>query len=170
MKKKSDIGRKQPSVWPWVGGAVVLGLLVWGVTVLLRPPPQPEAPAVATEAVDTLPPATIPAPPGDVLGDPGGTTSTDLAGLGEQELGQSIRARGRVVATGNDSFWLLAGSGVIRVKSAREVRRGDSLAVEGRLREADPEITRSIADAVISREPDSADWIILDSLMLVEGG
>lgn len=168
-----DVEKKQKSVWPWVAGLVVLVGLGWGITQLLAPPPEPEEPQpVAIEGANE--PAAIPSP-ADEYGDLGDLTDPnrgleEIAPLGEEDVGQTLRLSGEVVATGNRSFWIVAGSDVLMVDSERTVRKGDTVQVEGTLREADPEKTDEIASSVISRHPASGEWNVVRVLKLVEPG
>lgn len=165
-----DIERKRATRWPWFLGLGLLVLALWGVTTLLREN-ESEEPLVDVPTVeDTHPPAAIPAPPVEE----GGATASvrpihDLAPLEESDVGQHVRAEGPVVATGNTGFWLLAGNAVVRIESARRVRRGDTLAVEGTLQRADPEETERISD-VLGRHPESGQWSIVSAVKLVESG
>lgn len=162
-----DFRKKQPSRWPWLMGLITLGLAGWGVTILLTPDPEPDPPTVNTPAVDTLPPAAIPQPPSRVDGS-GAPDLREVAPLDEADLGETVVARGEVVATGNDAFWLLAGSAVIRVDSDRTARRGDTLRVQGTIRTADPTTTDVMASEVLSRRADSEQWTVVRAFKMVE--
>lgn len=165
--QRVDISRKRPTPWPFVAGLIVLAVVGWGVTVLLPPEPEPPPPEVPPSALDSMPPATIPAPPND----PNATAGiTALAPLDARDLGRRVHASGSVVATRSGGYWLLVDGWVIQVESSRGVQPGDSLDVEGRLRESDAEPGRRIADEVVADNPDAASWRIVDRVKLVEGG
>lgn len=165
--KRVDLWKKRPTAWPVVIGVVTLALIVWGVTTLLEPPPEPAPAEVATAAVDTHPPAAIPTPPSRMMSD--ATRSVrEMAPLDEGDVGADARTEGIVVATGNDAFWLRDGSQVIRIDSPRRVRKGDTLVVEGRLAEADPEVTRRIAAEVIARDSSGTGWTMVENVKLIE--
>lgn len=161
-----DIRKKRPSVWPWLVGAGLLLLLVWGTTSLLVPEEDVE-PDVAVETVeDTHPPVPIPAPP-HVIGTPASFGAGGVGLLVEENLGDTLRLTGVVIATGNDSFWLLSDATVVQVESPREPRRGDTLTVNGTIQRANPEKTgRMRSDLDRSRIQDQ--WRVIRPVMLVE--
>ncbi|MBW3552126.1 MAG: hypothetical protein KY466_01380 [Gemmatimonadetes bacterium] len=166
-----DVEKKRKTVWPLVIGLAILVLALWGVTTLLTDDPAAEPEVTVPTVEDTHPPAAVPAPPNT---DPGltGTESTraveEIAPVGEEDVGQTVRVAGEVVATGNQAFWLLAGEEVLRVDSTRRVRKGDSLSIEGILRPADPAKTDVIASDVLSRNPASPEWSVVRVVKLVE--
>ena len=166
-----DVERKRKTIWPLLIGAALLVLVLWGVTALLtdEPPAEPEVTVPTVE--DTHPPAAVPAPPNTDAAATG-TESTraveEIAPVGEEDVGQTVRVAGEVVATGNQTFWLLAGEEVLRIDSARRVRKGDSLSVEGTLRAADPSKTDVITSDVLSRNPASPEWSVVRVVKLVE--
>lgn len=165
--KHVNLGKKRPTAWPVVIGAIALALVVWGVTTLLAPPPVAAPAEVATAAVDTHPPGAIPIPPSRMMS--GRTRSVrDMAPVDESDIGADVRAEGIVVATGNDAFWLRDGSQVIRVDSPRRVRKGDTIVVEGRLAEANPDVTRRIAREVIAQDTSGPGWTVVEQVKLVE--
>lgn len=165
-----DVDRKRAGRWPWVLGLGILVLVVWGVTILLRPPVESEAPAVGTTAADTLPPAMIPSETDEPATGGASGAAEDTISLGEERLGETVRVQGEVVATGNDAFWILIDSRVLRVDSPRRARRGDTLAVRGTLREADAATTDRLASTVMSRHPEFDSWTIVRVIKLVEEG
>ena len=165
-----DIEKKRASAWPWVAGVAVLALIFWGVTVLLTPDEQ-SAPEVQTTTVeDTHPPAAIPDPPREALPTTPAQGIGTLTPLGQEDVGQVVRVEGEVVATGNGSFWLLAGSEVVRIDSDRQVRSGDSIAVAGPIRTADPSKTDRIESGVLSRRSSSDSWTVVRGLKVIENG
>lgn len=167
--RRIDVEKKRARRWPWLLGLLVLAGIAWGITILLRPPPQPEPPSVATSAGDTLPPAAIPMPPGN--GQPAGRAGralTELAPIDADDAGQALVIRGEVVATGVDGFWLLADDHVLQVVSAQLARKGDSVAVAGTLRTTDGERTRVMATEVLSRHPEFDRWKVVEPVVLVE--
>jgi hypothetical protein len=164
-----NIHKKRRTAWPWAAGVVILGMIVWSVTALLAAPER-ETVVVTDPAVDSLPPALIPAPPNPVRS----TAIQSLAALSpldEEDAGHEVRAEGEVVATGTTGFWILVGSEVIRVDSHQMVRRGDTVAVQGRL---DPlenvERTDRVAAEVLTRDPRSDQWTVVRSLRLIAEG
>jgi len=166
--RRIDVEKKRVTHWPWLLGLALLVLAGWGATVLLRPPDEDEGPELPVTTADTLPPARIPG-----LGSPGGAAAAepsvpDLLPLGEEHLGETVRAEGEVLATGNDAFWILAGSAILRVDSRRRTRKGDTVRVRGVLRESDPEMTDQIASDVLFRGSDSERWTVVRSLKLVD--
>jgi hypothetical protein len=165
--RQLDMKRKQTSAWPWLAGLVMLGLVVWATTSLLAPKAD-EIDETADAAVEVeLSPAPLPMP-----ANPIGVTPLrsiqELAPLGQDDVGQRVRAEGEVLATGTEGFWILAGSEVIRVESDRQVRQGQAVEVEGTLREEPPERTDQIASEVLSRRPQSEEWNVARGLKLVE--
>lgn len=166
-----DVEKKKKTLWPWVAGAVVLMILGWAITEHLASPPEAEAPpAVALEGANE--PAAIPSP-ADEYGpedptDPNRALA-EVAPLGEEDVGQTVRLEGEVVATGNSGFWVVWGADILRVDSEQRVRKGDTVQVSGTLREADPDRTDEIASSVISRLPGADDWNIVRTVKLVEG-
>jgi hypothetical protein len=164
-----NIRRKRRTAWPWALGVVILGMIVWSVTALLAAPER-EAVVVEDPASDSLPPAAIPAPPNPVRAD--AIQSLDaLSPLDEADAGHEVRAEGEVVATGTTGFWILVGAEVIRVDSDRLVRRGDSVALQGRLEPLETvERTDRVATDVLPRDPRSDQWTIVRSLRLIDGG
>ena len=165
-----DIEKKRPSAWPWLAGAAVLALIFWGVTVLLTPDEESGPQVQATTVEDTHPPAAIPEPPREPLSNAPPRALSEFAPLGEEDVGQAVRAEGEVVATGNGSFWLLAGSDVVRIDSDRQARSGDSIAVAGRIRPADPAQADRMRSGVLARKPGSEGWMVVRSLKIVENG
>lgn len=157
--RRVDVERKRASRWPWALGIILLVGAVWGITVLLRSPPDAEPADVGTTAADTLPPAAIPAP---AVREPVAAAGRDgLPPLDADHVGEPVRLRGVVVATGTDAFWMLASGRVLQVTSAEPVRRGDTLTVEGVLRTGDQERTDRITDEVLSRHPDFDQWSVI---------
>lgn len=165
--QRVDIERKRPTLLPWLVGLAVLALIVWGVTTLLAAPQTEEQQIAAPTAEDTLPPAAIPAPPQPVTA-MAPRMMANLAALGEEHVGQVIRADGEVVATGTNGFWILAASTVLRVESERPVRKGESVTVDGTVEPAEAERTDRIMSEVLSRHPDVESWDVVRSVMLVE--
>lgn len=168
--RRIDVMKKRPSRWPWALGVVILGLALWGATVLLRPPAEDEGPELPPTAADTLPPAEIPLTRGGARPAPEPPSLSELMPLDEEHVGETVKVEGDVVATGNDAFWILAGSHVVRVDSRRRARKGESLSVEGALRAADADTTDRMAEQVLSREPGSESWTIISAFKVVEEG
>lgn len=167
--RRIDVEKKRPARWPWLLGVGILALVLWGVTVLLRAPVEEEIEPAGVTTPDTLPPALIPSRPATVgpLGqDEEGRAISDFD---EDDIGENARVAGEVVATGNDVFWVLSGSHVLRIDSERPARRGDSVSVEGTIRSADGEMTDRMAAEVMSRHDDFDSWTIVRSLKLVDG-
>lgn len=166
--RRIDVEKKRPARWPWLLGVGVLALVLWGVTVLSRAPLEEEVEPAGITTPDTLPPALIPSRPAAI--GPQGQDEAGLAvsGLGESDIGEVARVAGEVVATGNNEFWILAGSHVLRVDSERHVQRGDSISVEGTIRAADEEATDRMASEAMSRQGDFGDWTIVRTLKLVD--
>jgi hypothetical protein len=164
--RQLDMKRKQTSAWPWLAGVVLLGLVVWGVTSLLAPPVDAEGP-VSEGSEEELAPSALPMPVNPV-----GITPVrdvrELSPLGQEHLGQRLRAEGEVVATGTDGFWILAGSEVIRVDSEQVVRQGQSVEVQGTLHEDDPARTEQIVSEVLSRRVQAGDWQVVRGVKLVD--
>lgn len=161
-----DVTKKRPARWPWLLGAGLLVLTIWGVTILLRPDPDPEPQAAATTAADTLPPAMIPSDTrGSVPARSPGAGQNDS--LSEDRVGERVRLDGEVVATGPAVFWFLTGSHVVRVDSPRQVRAGESISVQGTVREAD-EAGEPLPGEATERYPDSDRWTVLHALKIVE--
>lgn len=164
--RRVPVEKKRPSRWPWLLGIVALAGLAWGITVLLRPPEEPQPPAVEAAASDTLPPAAIPSPPAGFSGGPQGLQA--LAPVDEEDVGQAVRARGEVVATGESRFWLLAGSEVLMVDSDSAVRKGDTVSIQGTLQPAEPGPTDLIASEVLARHPGFDRWTVVRAVKLVQ--
>jgi hypothetical protein len=161
-----DMKRKQITTWPWVAGLMILGLIVWAVTSLLAAPVDEERSATAAVVEEELPPATLPmqvnpigiVPLRDVR---------ELSPLGTEDVGETVRAEGEILATGTEGFWILAGLEVIRVESEEIVRKGQIVQVHGTLQEDDPERTERVAAEVLSRSPQAGDWRIVRGIKLV---
>lgn len=167
--RRIDVEKKRPARWPWLLGVGILALVLWGVTVLLRAPVEEVVEPAGLTTPDTLPPALIPSRP-TAIGPRGqDEAGRDISQLGEDDIGESARVAGEVVATGNDVFWILSGSHVLRIDSQRRARRGDSMSVEGILRSADGEMTERMATEVMSRHEDFDSWTMVRSLKLVDG-
>lgn len=166
--RKIDVEKKRASQWPWLLGVVLVALVVWGATVLLRPPAGPEAPDLPVTTADTLPPSAIPSSSGGASASPEAQSLTDLMPLGEEDVGETVEVEGEVVATGNNAFWIVSGSSVLRVDSSRRTRKGDSLSVRGMLQSAEEAMTDQMATDVLSRDPASEGWTIIRSLKLVD--
>ena len=165
-----DIEKKRPSAWPWVAGVAVLALIFWGVTVLLTPDEQSGPEVQTTTVEDTHPPAAIPDPPREAVPNTPGQDIGTLTPLGDEDVGQVVRLEGEVVATGNGSFWVLAGSEVVRIDSDRQARSGDSVAVAGPIRPADPAKTDRIQNGILSRRSGADSWTIVRDLKVIENG
>lgn len=166
--RRIDVEKKRVTRAPWLLGLVVLGLALWGVTILLRPPAEPEPPEVGVTASDTLPPALIPMDPARLPGSSPERGSTPGVTLSEEHVGETVRVQGEVVATGGDTFWILVDSRALRVASPRRPRRGDRVSVSGTLREVDgATLDRGMADAM-ARHPDFDRWTVVRTVELVE--
>lgn len=166
--KRIDVEKKRPARWSWLLGAGILALVLWGVTVLSRAPEEEVVEPAGLTTPDTLPPALIPSRPGPI--GPRGQHAAGLAvsDISEADIGEMARVEGEVVATGHNTFWILAGSHVLRVDSEQRVRRGDNVSVEGTIRPADGEATARMASEVMSRLDDFDDWTIVRTLKLVD--
>lgn len=165
-----DVMKKRPSRWPWALGVVLLGLALWGATVLLRPPAEDDAPDLPVTAADTLPPAEIPLTRDGARPEPEPPTLSKLMPLEEEQVGQTVKVEGDVVATGNDAVWILAGTHVIRVDSRERARKGESLSLEGVLQPADTDMADRMTQQVISREPGYEAWTVIREFKVVEKG
>jgi hypothetical protein len=165
--RQLDMKRKQTSSLPWLAGLVILGLVVWAVTSLLAAAPEEVGPTADAAYEDELTPAPLP-----MQVNPIGVTPvrdvTELAPLDQEDVGQRLRAEGEVLATGTAGFWMLAGSEVIRVDSEQIVRKGQTVQIQGTLREDDPEMTEQIAAEVLSRSPQPNEWRVVRGVKLVE--
>ena len=164
--RRIDVEKKQASRWPWLLGLVVLALALWGVTILLRPPPEEPVEVPGITPADTLPPTPIPG----LSNGEGPSMTPDLLALlplDDRDEGRQVRTRGRVVATGASAFWILADSVVVRVDARSPVHKGDTLTVEGTLRSADPAMTDRMTSEVLPREPGFDDWTVIRSMKLV---
>lgn len=165
-----DIERKRKTLWPWLAGVVALLLILMGITTLMQEDAETEPEVVVPTVEDTYPPAAVPAPPNE---EPVGAATDaargveEIAPLGEEDVGQTVRLAGEVVATGNDVFWLLAGADLLPVESDRRVRKGDTVSLEGTLRPADPNRTDRMSD-ILERHPASAGWNVVRVIKLVE--
>lgn len=168
MGRRIDVEKKRPARWPWVAGLIILALVFWGVTALSRAPEEEEVVPTGITTPDTLPPALIPSRSANVGSTQETNAGSELGALDEQDIGDTARVEGEVVATGNDSFWILAGSHVLRVDSDRRARKGDTLAIEGIIRSADATMTDRMASQVLSRNAEFESWTVLRSLKLVE--
>lgn len=160
-----DVTKKRPARWPWLLGAGLLVLTIWGVTILLRPDPDPEPTTATTTAADTLPPAMIPSETRGSV--PARNPGTERNGPLPDRIGERVRLDGEVVATRPAVFWFLTGSYVVRVDSPRQVRAGESISVQGTVREADDAGERLPAEAT-EHYPDSDRWTVLHALRIVE--
>lgn len=165
-----DVMKKRPSRWPWALGVVLLGLALWGATVLLRPPAEDDAADLPVTAADTLPPAEIPLTRDGARAAPEPPTLSELMPLEEEQVGQNVKVEGDVVATGNDAVWILAGTHVIRVDSRERARKGESLSLEGVLQPADTEMADRMTQQVLSREPGYEAWTVIREFKIVEKG
>lgn len=166
--RRIDVEKKRVTKWPWLLGVVLLVLVVWGATALLRPPAEEEGPDLPVTTADTLPPAAIPSSSGGASAAPRAKSLARLMPLGEEDVGETVRVDGEVVATGNNTFWMLSGSNVLRVDSYRRARRGDSLSVRGVLQLAEEALTDQMATDVLSRDPAAERWTVIRSLKLVD--
>jgi len=168
MRHHIDIERKRPARWPWIVGLLALGVIAYGSTTLLAAADDEETHVVAPTPADTLPPAAIPAPPNPVILDRV-HSAEELAPLGEEDVGETIRVEGEVLATGTTGFWVLAGIEVLRVDSDRSVRKGELVTVEGTLvPAAADERTDEIASEVLSRTPRAEEWGVVRTVKLVD--
>lgn len=168
---RTDFEKKRKTSLPWIVGLAVLALAFVGISVLLARSDDTEPGVEVPTVQDTYPPAAVPAPPNldpTVTGADPARGLDEIAPLGEEDIGQTIRLGGQVVATGNGSFWLLAGDRVVRVDSPRQVRKDDTLSIRGTLRPADPGMTDRIASDVLSRIPDSERWQVVRVIKVVE--
>jgi hypothetical protein len=161
------VSRKRPTIWPWIGGFAVLAVVIWSVTTLLAAPQDDEEDVVVPAPADTVVPSPIPAPPHPLPGT-GAATLANLAPVGEEHVGESVRAEGEVVATGTTGFWMVVGSEMIRVDSGLTVRRGQTVTIDGTLAAATDERTDQIFEEVVSRNPQAEDWRVVRSVKLVD--
>ncbi len=165
-----DFKSKRVSAWPWLLGLTALALIAWGVTSLLAAPQDELADVDEAALEEELPPTAIPQPP-----HPAGTSTVaardvrQLIPLDIDDAGELVRAEGEVVATGTDGFWMLVDSDVLLVSSARMVRKGERVAVEGVLQETDGERTERIASEVLSRNSQARDWRVVQEVKLAVG-
>lgn len=168
-----DVEKKRKTAWPWLVGAVVVVLLGIAITSLLTADPETEPALTVPTVEDTHPPAAVPRPPNvdpELTGTEAARGVEEIAPLGEEDVGQTIRVDGQVVATGNAAFWLRTGDIVLRIDSERQVQKGEALSIEGTVRQADPAKTDRIAADVLSREPGASEWQVVRLVKLVEGG
>ncbi len=122
---------------------------------------------VGITAADTLPPSAIPIPPNPVILDRV-HSAEELAPLGEEHVGETVRVEGEVLATGTTGFWILAGVEVLRVDSNQAVRKGELATVEGTIAPARNERTDEIASEVLTRTPRAETWGVVRTVKLVE--
>jgi hypothetical protein len=167
--RQTDLERKRTSAWPWLAGLAIFGLILWGVTSLLAAPRGEEDAVAATPAEDALGPAPIPIPPAPIRDMGVGRSIEELSPLGEEDIGEVVRAEGEVVATGVTGFWMVTGAEVIRVDSHRTVRKGEAVTVQGTLRAPDgEERTDEIASEVLSRAAAAESREVVRTVKLVE--
>ena len=167
---RTDVEKKRKTAWPVVMGVVILVLAFWGITTLLTEDDDTEPEVTVPTVEDTQPPAAVPAPPDvdpEVTGTEASRSGDEVTPLGEEDVGQTVRLDGEVVATGNDAFWLLAGGEVLRVDSRRLVRKGDTVSIAGVLRPADPAKTDKVSE-FLADHPRSSDWSLVREIKLVE--
>lgn len=165
--QRVHVRKKRPTIWPWVMGLAVLAVVIWSVTSLLAAPQDDEEDVVVPAPADTVVPSPIPAPPHPVPGT-GAATLASLAPIGEEHVGESVRAEGEVVATGTTGFWMVVGSEMIRVDSGLTVRRGQSVTVDGTIQTAEDERTDQIFEEVVSRNPQAENWRVVRTVKLVD--
>lgn len=166
--RKIDVEKKRASQWPWLLGVGLLALVVWGATTLLRAPLEEEGPDLPGTTADTLPPAAIPSSTGGASAARQAQSLAALMPLGDEDIGQTVQVEGEVVATGNDAFWIVSGSSVLRVDSFQRARKGDSLSVRGVLQPAEEAMTDQMATDVLSRDPAAQSWTVIRSVKLVD--
>lgn len=160
-----DIRKKRPSRWPWVIAVGIFALLAWGVTSLLAPPADGTGPDLGTTVADTQPPVAIPLVGRQPFTPPPRRELADLAPLGPEDAGETVWVHGEVVATDEDGYWTTDGSHILRVDSRADVRTGDIISAEGRLRAAElepPEIAGGPGGSA-----DSTGWTAVRTLRLV---
>lgn len=164
--RRVDVEKKRAARWPWLLGVVVLGLLVWGITVLLAPPEEPEQPQVADAARAPITPSAVPHPP-----DRGVRSALpalgELAPLDADDVGRSTRAAGEVVATVDGGFWLSTGREVVRVESRHPARQGDSVSVTGTLRDGAGAEGAGVP-RVVERHAERSGGTVVSALRLVD--
>jgi hypothetical protein len=165
--QRVHVRKKRPTILPWVIGFAVLVVVIWSVTSLLAAPQDEDENVVVPAPADTVVPSPIPAPPHPVPGT-GAAALESLAPVGEEHVGESVRAEGEVVATGTTGFWMVVGSEMIRVDSGLTVRRGQSVTVDGILAAAEDERTDQIFEEVVSRNPQAENWRVVTSVKLVD--
>lgn len=166
--RRIDVMKKRPSRWPWALGVIVLALALWGATVLLRPPAEDEGPELPVTTADTLPPTQIPLTRGGARAAPEPPSLSELMPLNEEQVGETVKVEGDVVATGTDAIWILVGSHVVRVES-RRARKGEAVSVEGVIRAATTDTADRLAEQVLAREPGSEAWTMISDFKIVEG-
>jgi hypothetical protein len=165
--QRVNVEKKRPTPWPWVAGAAILALIVWGVTSLLAAPQGEDDQVVTATATDTMAPAALPAPPNPVMRSSAETLDA-LPPLSEEHVGLTVQAEGEVVATGTTGFWMVAASQILRVDSERPVRKAQTITVDGTIEHADDERTEQIVAEVVSRNPQAEGWRVVRSVKLVD--
>ena len=164
--RRVDIRKKQPTSWPWLAGAALLGLVGWGVTELLAPPSEEAGPEIGTTVADTQPPAAIPLVGRQPFYPPDRPGLVDLAPLGPEDAGESVRVHGQVVAADETGYWAADGGLLVRVSAASPVRPGDVVSADGRLRAADLTPPADLPEDSAGATP----WTVVRELELVPDG
>lgn len=151
-----NIVRKQgPTLWPWLIGLVVLGLLIWGIAELVNTDrdnqTMEEADADGSVATAVAPGAAAPPPAAQPDLTPAPLAA--LEPLGTQDVGQQVSATGQVLTSAADGgFWLRTENrAVIWVRSPQRVKPGEQVQeMTGTLQQArgDSPATAPDADVV----------------------
>lgn len=105
---------KRNPVWPWLLGLLVLAVLVWGISQLIRTRPQATAAVVdsAAAAPDSAARADSAAAPSAAEAGVGPAPLSAILPLGPEDVGQRVAASGQIVATITEhGFWLKAADG-----------------------------------------------------------
>lgn len=177
-----NLVRKQgPSLWPWLIGLVVLGLLIWAIAELVNTDRDNKTMAEADSAGGPVTTAVSPgaaAPPATAQGaSPAAEQSPEvtpaplgaLMPMGAQDIGQKVTGSGEALTdSDNGGFWLRTeNSAVIWVRSTQKVEEGQQVqGMVGTVRAAKAGEPGAALDADLETQASKKGWVFAPGLYL----
>lgn len=132
MADLNIVRKAGPTLWPWLIGLVVLGLLIWGISELVNTDRDNATMAEADADVSPVATGAVPGSGAQAVEQTPPVTPAPLAALmplGTQDVGQRVSVTGEVLTNPADGgFWVRTENrAVIWVKGPQRVKEGQQV-------------------------------------------